>query len=248
MDLGVSAEEAHKEPEITVSDLSAEEKARLDKAIKEATLETLQEIGLERKWNSMAEELRPKLRARKFSKEKPEKAVLFIADDILSWPVAASAVKEDVIALCYDAKEQHTLWDDLLTAFKQAEIPEGALTNLGWMFHGTEMTGEHKDADLKFLDALKPYLTADARVDMLACELAAGTTGMKVFKELEDESGINLAASTDATGNPSAGGNWILETDDVDVKSTYFTDEIEDFSESLTGGIVAVLRRRRRRR
>ena len=144
---------------------------------------------------------------------------------------------EDVIALYYDAKEQErgTLSDDLVAAFKSAEIPEASLSNFGWMFHGSEMTGEHKESNLKFLAALKPYLTPDARVDILACELVAGETGMKVFKELEQESGINLAASTDLTGNKSAGGNWILETDGVNVKTTYFTDAIDGFSETLLG-------------
>mmetsp|Transcript_24602 Transcript_24602/g.57115 ORF Transcript_24602/g.57115 Transcript_24602/m.57115 type:complete len:118 (+) Transcript_24602:2-355(+) len=103
------------------------------------------------------------------------------------------------------------------------------------MFHGTEMTGEHKEANLKFLAALKPFLSPEARVDILACELVAGETGMKVFKELEKESGINLAASTDLTGNASSGGNWILETDGVNVKTTYFTDSIAAFSETLLG-------------
>ncbi len=148
---------------------------------------------------------------------------------------AFSIFSEDVIALYYDAKEQHTLSDDLVAAFKAAEIPEASLSNFGWMFHGSEMTGEHKEANLKFLAALKPYLTPDARVDILACELVAGETGMKVFKELEQESGINLAASTDLTGNKSAGGNWILETDGVNVKTTYFTDAIDGFSETLLG-------------
>ena len=40
----------------------------------------------------------------------------------------------------------------------------------------------------------------------------------KVFKELEAESGINLAASTDLTGNKASGGNWLMETDGVNVK------------------------------
>ena len=45
----------------------------------------------------------------------------------------------------YDAKEQHTLSDDLVKAFKEAEIPEASLVHFGWMFHGTEMTGEYKE-------------------------------------------------------------------------------------------------------
>jgi len=40
----------------------------------------------------------------------------------------------------------------------------------------------------------------------------------QVFKELEAESGINLAASTDLTGNKASGGNWLMETDGVNVK------------------------------
>ena len=38
-----------------------------------------------------------------------------------------------------------------------------------------------QEANLKFLAVLKPYLTADARVDILACELVAGETGMKAL-------------------------------------------------------------------
>ena len=45
----------------------------------------------------------------------------------------------------YPAKEQHSLSDDLVAAFKEAEIPEGSLSQFGWMFHGSEMTGEHKE-------------------------------------------------------------------------------------------------------
>ena len=140
-----------------------------------------------------------------------------------------------MLPLFYPSKEQHTLSDDLVDALKAAEVPEGSLTNVGWMFHGSEMTGEHKEANLKFLAALKPYLTTEARVDILACECVAGPTGMKVFKELETESGINLAASSDLTGNPAAGGNWLLETDGVDVKGTYFIDAIAEFNETLLG-------------
>ena len=234
MGTGASVEK-EVEPELKETDLTEEEKARVAEVVKRATNETLEQIQKERSWKLMAEELKPKLKARKFSSEKPEKTVLFISDGIQSWPVAANGVKEDVITLSYDAKEQHTLSDDLVKAFKEAEIPEASLSHFGWMFHGSEMTGEHKEANLKFLAALKPYLAADARVDILACELVAGETGMKVFKELEKESGINLAASTDLTGNTSAGGNWIMETDGVDVKNTYFTEKIDAFNETLLG-------------
>ena len=227
---------AKPEPEETSSlklyELTEEEKKRVEEAVQKATDETLLEIQKEKKWKAESDELKPKLSAKKHA---GETALLWISDGILSWPLAANAVKEGVLSLWYPSKEQHTLSDDLVDALKAAEVPEGSLKNVGWMFHGKEMTGEHKEANLKFLAALKPYLTADARVDILACECVAGPTGMKVFKELEQESGINLAASSDLTGNPSAGGNWLLETDGVDVKGTYFTDAIDKFNETLLG-------------
>ena len=44
-----------------------------------------------------------------------------------------------------------------------------------------------QDGNVKFLTALKPYLTEDARVDILACELTsddvlAGDTGVKALR------------------------------------------------------------------
>ena len=53
------------------------------------------------------------------------------------------------MVLYYDAKEQHTLSDDLVSALKEAEIPMASLVHFGWMFHGTEMTGEHKERFFK---------------------------------------------------------------------------------------------------
>ncbi|CAK8993135.1 Putative E3 ubiquitin-protein ligase HERC4 [Durusdinium trenchii] len=230
MGSGASAPPKEEQSTLKVSELTEEEQQRVDEAVKKATNETLLQIEKEKKWKTVAEELKPKLAARKCA---GEKVLLWISDGILSWPLAANAAKEGVLSLFYPSKEQHTLSDDLVDALKAAEVPEGSLTHVGWMFHGSEMTGEHKEANLKFLAALKPFLTADARVDILACECVAGPTGMKVFQELEKESGINLAASTDMTGNPAAGGNWLLETDGVDVKDTYFTDAIAEFNETL---------------
>ncbi len=97
MGSGASAEKDIKEADLEIkeADLTEAEKARVEEAVKQATAETLQEIQNERKWSALAEEVKPKLKARKFNTEKPEKAVLFISDGILSWPVAANAVKED---------------------------------------------------------------------------------------------------------------------------------------------------------
>ena len=60
------------------------------------------------------------------------------------------------------------------------------------------------------------------RVDLLACSLAKTKAGVKLIDELERKYQMNFAASDDVTGNPAAGGDWVLETDNIDVKEVYF--------------------------
>ena len=43
-----------------------------------------------------------------------------------------------------------------------------------------------------------------------------------MFSAIEREVKANFAASTDLTGNPKAGGDWVMESDNVDVRDLYF--------------------------
>ena len=82
------------------------------------------------------------------------------------------------------------------------------------------------------LKAAKP-----GRIDLLACDLAETKGGVDFVNALEKETGINVAASTDATGNVKNGGDWILETDDVDALDIYFdADKIKAFDGVLRRG------------
>ena len=162
-----------------------------------------------------------------------------VSKGISSWSVAVDALRPDVLPFVYDAAEHATLANDLVAAMKSAEVPEGTFSHVAWMFHSTSLCAANKAPMLALLSALQPYLVPkddDAklpRVDLLACNAAKGGEGAAVFAELEAESGINLAASTDLTGNVAPGGNWLLETDGVNVKDTYFTDGIAEFTETL---------------
>lgn len=60
------------------------------------------------------------------------------------------------------------------------------------------------------------------RIDLLGCNLAGSSSGMQLIDDLEEITGRNVAASTDVTGNDKLSGNWILETDGVDVSDIYF--------------------------
>jgi hypothetical protein len=59
------------------------------------------------------------------------------------------------------------------------------------------------------------------RIDLLGCRLLALDPHLpdKLEKEFE---GIQFTASDDDTGNRSAGGDWVMESDGIDISADYF--------------------------
>ncbi|MFW5857489.1 MAG: DUF4347 domain-containing protein, partial [Planctomycetota bacterium] len=77
-------------------------------------------------------------------------------------------------------------------------------------------------------------LETDGRIDLLACGVADTDEGEILVAELEALTGVNVAASDDATGNPGGGGDWVLETDGIDAAQTYFrADALAAFDGAL---------------
>eukprot|EP01050_Picozoa_sp_SAG11_P014452 SAG11_NODE_1784_length_4260_cov_4.062245_1_plen_1072_part_10 len=62
----------------------------------------------------------------------------------------------------------------------------------------------------------------DGRVDLFACSLLGSVEGQEVFDMIERETGANFTASDNLTGNPKDGGDWVMESDNVDVRDMYF--------------------------
>jgi hypothetical protein len=67
-------------------------------------------------------------------------------------------------------------------------------------------------------------------VDFISCGLYASPNFPEILQRLEAGTGINYRASLDETGNPTVGGNWVQESDGVDIKSLYFTDAIDVYN------------------
>ena len=87
---------------------------------------------------------------------------------------------------------------------------------------------------LDFLIKLKD-LTSIKSLDLLGCAIVSYDEWKLILNYLETNSGLNIRASIDNTGNLVVGGNWILETDNnIDAKELYFTDEILNFTALLS--------------
>ncbi len=64
-------------------------------------------------------------------------------------------------------------------------------------------------------------LASGGRIDLLSCDTVASKAGEKLVERIEELSGAQVAASSDATGNPDFGGNWLLERGSVDALAVY---------------------------
>ena len=71
--------------------------------------------------------------------------------------------------------------------------------------------------------------TQFSTLDIFACNFGQNS---QFINDLENELGVNVRASTDNTGN-TLFGDWVMETDQQDIKDQYFTNTITDFKKVL---------------
>jgi len=80
------------------------------------------------------------------------------------------------------------------------------------------------------MEALGDAVLDGGRVDLFACSLLGNPEGKEAFAQIEELTGTNFAASTNKTGNPNdAESDWVMESDNVDVKPLYFVQNMAAF-------------------
>jgi hypothetical protein len=104
--------------------------------------------------------------------------------------------------------------------------------------HGVDLAGA---ADPGMDQVIQTMADASSvRIDILACSLAATQAGKDWLARWEKETKINFTASTNVTGNPEHGGDWVMETDGVNVEDVYFhRDKIKKWEVTLLKGEAA---------
>ena len=82
------------------------------------------------------------------------------------------------------------------------------------------------------------------RIDLLGCRLLALDPHLpdKLEKEFE---GIQFTASDDDTGNRSAGGDWVMESDGIDISADYFdATRLKAYTDTMNAeNTIAILMR-----
>ena len=86
-----------------------------------------------------------------------------------------------------------------------------------------------------FWKGIGSLVNDDGRIDLLSCGLVSSEAGNLLLSQLESVTGKNFAASDNPTGNIQYGGDWVLESDGVDVAKVYFSEPALD---NFTGLLV----------
>jgi len=159
--------------------------------------------------------------------------VLLVSSNVQGSGVLAEAAQSGVIKVLYDAA--HASPGQIVNAVAEAlggqkaqsigiaahDVGDGAfqLTGSFTVTSGLLATSPELQS---FWQGLGGLLAQDGRIDILSCNLAATDQGKEVVSQIERLSGHDVAASDDPTGNSAYGGDWILETGNVDAAATYF--------------------------
>lgn len=177
--------------------------------------------------------------------------VLVISSNIQDPDTLAAAAKDDVLVIRYDAN--NTGVDDLAKMIHNAlggkkadsiafathdgntDTAEIRLTSVDVTSQDTLL---HDAKQQAFWKSVGSDLSDKGRIDLLACNVTADHAGEQFVTNLEGITGKHVAASSDITGNASFGGNWILETGNVDLKNVYFDDhKIDSYDGTLANGL-----------
>ncbi len=81
------------------------------------------------------------------------------------------------------------------------------------------------------LSAWQASLSEQADILIYGCDVAQGSSGAALVSSLARLTSADVAASTDATGNAAAGGNWTLEyqSGPIEAKSAFAADALTGF-------------------
>ena len=179
--------------------------------------------------------------------------VLIVSSAVADAGILAAAAGDGVLVIEYDPV---TTTMGSLLAEVRTDLKGRKASSIGFATHDYGeakfyLTGKHtislgsilsSKAERAFWRELGKLLAKDGRVDLLACRLAASDEGRLLLATLEKVAGVGFAASTNDTGNPVFGGDWVLEAGGIDAAALYFSPaELSQFSGLLISQVKKLI-------
>jgi hypothetical protein len=190
----------------------------------------------------MVKQQKPTKQRRGLGKDKGSKSakrLLLISNGLANYEDLVRATRDPVtvVVVKYDSWSLANLEKALLSRCKK---PSHQYASVGLMDHGSPghfnllkkvnkkgvgVRDIHKNKALaSFLKKLAKYVKPPkklgkwqndhhSRIDLLGCNVAAGSGGTNVLNTLEKLTKVNWTASSNTAGNPSSQADWVQETD-----------------------------------
>ncbi len=92
---------------------------------------------------------------------------------------------------------------------------------------------EYSDNLKQLIQLLKKFNISN--LDFLACNTLKYSDWKQYYELIGKETGVVVGASEDQTGNLNSGGDWTLENTSQYVKDIYFTNLIDNYTDTLVG-------------
>ena len=111
------------------------------------------------------------------------------------------------------------------------------------MIGNTNLFGNDLLANQEIFQKWKTHISAGADLMLYGCSVAATEDGKTLADNLASVTGMDVAASTNLTGNAFQGGDWIFEYQTGNIETSLaFSTEIENYPYTLQGLNYADLR------
>ena len=112
------------------------------------------------------------------------------------------------------------------TEYVEMEQIISELTNLNSELNKEQQILNNLESWSNFNDFIKKF-NIQTSLDLLGCALLQSVDWKYTLNKLETEEflNLNIRASDDNTGNLKVGGDWVLESDNVNIKELYFLSE-----------------------
>jgi alpha-tubulin suppressor-like RCC1 family protein len=176
--------------------------------------------------------------------------LVIIDNRVSDYQKVINALRTDVgfIILEYDTDTFETLKNKISALNLSETIESVALVSHGDFTENYQMIKNSPPSQLANVIELDPQLESwrefidffkslnTQKIDLLGCALYMDEDWRYVLNKLEEIISVDFRASIDNTGSLAIGANWILESDNVNIKDIYFTDEIEEWLEILGTG------------
>ena len=184
-------------------------------------------------------------------------SVILIDQRIRGYETIVASVRDDVKYIVYDVEDKlyPTIIDYIkakitalnLTSFTTIGIVEYNENKDYYHLFGQSTPPAlinsviHSDPNLDTWSLVKEFISylkttySVQYYDMIACSLYSSENWKYIIDTLSITSEVQIRASTNKTGSVLYGGDWILESSEIDVNmnTIYFTDNIEHFEDVL---------------